>query len=120
MTLTSDGLVGLLLIGLAIWFWRDSMRAREAALVASAHACRQMNVQLLDQTISGLVVGVGKDLRGMFAIRRRYTFEFSIDGVARRKGRVLVTGRDIGLLELDLPDGAVIMGTRGSPSDIEV
>lgn len=120
MTLSADGLVWLFLIGFAIWFWRDSMRAREAALVACARACREMSVQLLDQTISGMVIGLGKDQRGMLAPRRRYTFEFSADGVARRKGRVLVTGRDIGLLELDLPDGTVIMGARNRPSDLEL
>ena len=42
----------LLVVGIGLWFWRDSLGAREQARAASTRACRQSGVQLLDDTVA--------------------------------------------------------------------
>jgi hypothetical protein len=47
-----ENLLLLALIGAGVWFWIDSMNAREGAIAAAARACNDVNVQLLDQTVA--------------------------------------------------------------------
>ena len=41
----------LAIIAALVWFWLDSMRAREVGLRRCKSMCVQMNEQLLDQTV---------------------------------------------------------------------
>ena len=48
----------LAVIGAAVWFWIDSLRARERAVQLCHASCRARGVQLLDQTVA--VFGLGE------------------------------------------------------------
>ena len=101
-------LILLALVGAALWFWIDTLGAREQALRAASNLCAQVDVQFLDQTVALSRLGLGRDSRGRLQVRRTYGFEFSTDGVSRRKGSAVTLGRLIESVQLDHPDGRII------------
>lgn len=103
-------LITLAAMGVVVWYWSDSLRTREQALRICADACRQMNVQLLDQTVAVRKLGIGRDGGGRLRLRRDYGFEFSIDGVERYPGHAVLLGRYLEVVQMQHPDGAVIQG----------
>ena len=107
-----SGLIILVGAGILIWFWVDSLHARERALRVCAAACRQTNAQLLDQTVSLVRVGVGRNSGHRVLLRRRYRFEFSTDGVNRWQGRVTLLGSIVESVQMDYPEGATILDFR--------
>ena len=108
----ADWVFILLLGGLAFWFWSNSLQAREAALRAGRNACRQMDVQLLDETVSLTRMGVARNIAGRMTLRRIYEFEFSIQGVERRRGRVILRGLAVESVQLDQPEGTTLVTPR--------
>ena len=108
--LSVSSLIALVAMGVVMWFWSDSLRSREQALRICADACRQMNVQLLDQTVAVRRLGIGRGGGGRIRLRRDYGFEFSIDGVERYRGHVVLLGRFLEYLQMQHPEGAVIQG----------
>ncbi|MCI0400920.1 MAG: DUF3301 domain-containing protein [Gammaproteobacteria bacterium] len=102
-------LVAIIAIGALAWFWVDSLRAREKALKSCAAACRQMDVQFLDQTVALCQLGLGRTARGQIKMRRRYMFEFSTDGINRHKGSTALLGSTVEYIRLDHPDGSTIV-----------
>lgn len=106
--------ISALLIGAALlWFWTDSMRAREQAMRVSALACKQLELQLLDQSVALARLGLTRGTRGRIQLRRVYRFEFSTDGVERWTGRAVLCGSQLGAVYLDYPDGTVILEANG-------
>ncbi len=97
----TTGVVLLFLLGAAVWFWIDSLAAREAAVAAGTRACSQINVQFLDQSVAAGRVRPARDPRGYLVFRRVFVFEFSNDGGDRRSGRVTVLGRRVESITLD-------------------
>ena len=108
--LSVSTLAALAAIGVIFWYWSDSLRTREQALRVCADACRQMGVQLLDQTVVVRRLRLGRDAGGRVRLRRHYGFEFSIDGGDRFRGQAVMVGRFLVYLEMDHPEGPVIQG----------
>lgn len=108
-------LVLLLLLMVAVWLWSDGLRARELALAAGARACRELDVQHLDQTVVLRRLALGRTRSGRVAILRAFGFEFTTDGVGRRQGLVVVVGRHVDSLQMDLPEGRTILDAAGRP-----
>ncbi|MGI9301440.1 MAG: DUF3301 domain-containing protein [Gammaproteobacteria bacterium] len=106
-------IVAILALLAAVWLWMNSLRAREHALFVCRKSCREMELQLLDQTVQLASMGLGRNERGRLSIRRFYGFEFSADGVARNKGGAAMLGLDVEYVELDHPDGLTIIEPRG-------
>ena len=96
----------LLTLTLLVWFWADSMRAREHALHACAKACKEINAQLLDQTVALQRIRIARDRNGRAAWLRTYRFEYTLDGAQRLRGSVLMRGRSIETVAIQSPDGA--------------
>ena len=105
-------LAAIAALGVGIWFWSESLRSREQALRTCADVCRQMDVQLLDQTVAVWKLGIGRDGNGRLRVRRYYLFEFSIDGVERHRGHAVLLGRSLEYVEMEHPDGSIIQGPR--------
>ena len=105
-----NSLIALLGAGVIIWFWMDSLRARERALEIGAAACRQTNAQMLDQTVSLVGLGIGLSCQRRLLFRRRYRFEFSTNGVNRWHGRVILLGPIVESVQMDHPEGSTILG----------
>jgi hypothetical protein len=104
-----ETLLAILLLGLLAWLWVDGLRAREQVLRRCTDASRRLGVQLLDQTVSLVRMGSGRDPSGRLRIRRTYQFEFSTDGQDRLQGYAVVLGDRVELMQMDLPDGSVIL-----------
>lgn len=99
-------LLALAALALLVWFWADSMRAREQALRVCAAACRQINTQLLDETVALRRLSVTRDAAGRAAWRRTYRFEYTVDGTQRLRGSVIMRGHRVETLAIQSPDGA--------------
>ena len=80
----------LLLAGTA--FWVDSLRAREAALVAGRAACERYDLLLLDDTVAVTRLRLARNEEGRLRVARAYGFEFSDTGNNRRRGSISLLG----------------------------
>ncbi len=95
-----DG-AAIVLLGAGIFFWLDSLRARERALAAGRAACQRYALQFLDDTVSFARIRLGRDQDGQLKIARTYTFEFSDTGNNRRHGAIVMLGGELQDLHLE-------------------
>ncbi|TVQ87445.1 MAG: DUF3301 domain-containing protein [Chromatiaceae bacterium] len=100
-----SNLFALLLLLLLGWFWLDSLRARETALVLARRACEARDLQFLDQAVALRRLGVRWTAAGL-RLRRVYRFEFSEEGLVRRTGYLVLVGLRLTELSLGLPAAA--------------
>jgi len=105
--LSASHLLFLLAFGLILWLWRDNLAARELAIESVKRTCKQLGVQMLDQTVAIQRVRPHLSSRGL-RLRRRYQFEFSIDGGERFPGRAELLGHRVVSIQLDGPEGLVM------------
>jgi hypothetical protein len=91
----------IIVIAAGIFFWIDSLRARERALAAGRSACTRYGVQLLDETVQFAQLRLGRDEAGQLCLRRTYTFEFSDTGDNRRHGAIVMLGGELQDLQLE-------------------
>ncbi len=106
-----DAVLALLGIAAAVWFWVDSLHAREVALAHCARLCREMGVQLLDHTVRLGRLRLGRDGAGRVRLRRFYVCEFSINGADRWYGIAVLLGRHVEYVRMEHPDGPLVQGT---------
>ena len=91
----------IVLIALGIFFWIDSLRARERALVAGRAACERYGVQLLDETVAFAALRLVRNDEGRLRLRRTYSFEFSDTGDNRRHGAIVMLGGELQDMQLE-------------------
>ena len=77
---------------LALAWFSSARAAAERAEQLGRDACRAAGVQWLDQSVhaAGLRLRRGED--GRFGVERRFRFEYSVNGVDRHIGRLLLRG----------------------------
>lgn len=105
----SELILFALITGALIWLWIASLRAREQALTICRRTCKQLDLQLLDQTVALTGVRFGRSLNGRPCLLRRYGFEFSPDGQHRYPGRLFLHGARLMSCQFDLPDGTMVI-----------
>ncbi|WP_313798322.1 DUF3301 domain-containing protein [Denitromonas iodatirespirans] len=88
------------LLAALAWYWMDSLKAREAALLSARSACALRHFQLLDETVSTERTRLARNANGQVVLRRVYRFEFSDTGDNRRPGSVVMLGREVELVQL--------------------
>jgi hypothetical protein len=91
----------LAFIGIGVFLWIDSLRARERAVAAGRAACKRYDLQFLDDTVSFARLRLARDEEGQLRIARTYTFEFSDTGNNRRHGAVHMLGARVLDLQLE-------------------
>ena len=96
-----ETLIAIALLAVAIWFWRESLQAREAATLAGRGICKANEVQFLDETVALARMSLGWN--GRVALLRSYRFDYSTDGADRATGLVVVQGRAIVHVQLHAP-----------------
>ncbi len=87
-------------------FWIDTLRAREAALVAGREACERYGLMLLDDTVAVSGMRLARNAEGRLRVERVYGFEFSATGNNRRRGSITLLGSaavDISLEPYETP-----------------
>lgn len=75
-------------------FWIDTLRAREAALLAGRAACERYSLILLDDTVAVTRMRFVRNADGRLRIGRTYGFEFSDTGNNRRHGVIQLVGSE--------------------------
>lgn len=91
----NSGLILLLLLGLLVWFWQNTLRARENALHAARELCQLQQLQLLDATVTLQSLKLRRGEDGRLRLRRTFLFSYSDTGENRRSGFILMTGNRI-------------------------
>lgn len=99
----------ILLLALIAWFWLNSIRAQEIAMQASAQACKQIEVQFLDQTASLKKIRILRNKNGRMILERIYSFDFSRDRESRTQGLVTILGQKVTQVLLDEESGTTIL-----------
>ena len=92
----------LLLMGSVLLLWLAGARAREFATSLADRYCHRRGLQFLDGTVSLARVGIRWTDAGL-RIRRMFRFEFSLEGVGRRTGYILMLGTDLEAVDDGLP-----------------
>jgi len=92
-------LLAVLVLGAVVWFWFDSLKAREAGLDAARRACLREGLQFLDETVVGHGIRFERDDKGHLILRRGFDFEYSLSGDDRYRGAVVIEGRDVVLVD---------------------
>ena len=82
------------LLGL-IWYWRDSLGARDAANAAARETCNGIGASLLEGTVSFRRLRPVRGVGGTLELERTYVFEYTRDGQLRQLGFVVVAGRSV-------------------------
>ncbi len=106
----------LLVLILAIWFWRDAIWAREIASAAGRRACERDRLQFLDDTVEMVRMRPCRARNGRLQWRRLYRFEFASDGSRRYRGEIDLRGRRVESIHLEPfrdPDGPTPAGPAG-------
>jgi len=88
-------IAAIVLVAAGIFFWIDSLRARERAVEAGRSACKRYALQFLDDTVSFSRLRLGRDDEGQLKLARTYTFEFSDTGNNRRHGAIVILGGEL-------------------------
>ncbi len=83
-----------------VWFWLDSLRAREQAVAACAAVCGERGLQFLDQTVALSHLGLKRNARGRLQLFRAYAFDYSTDGTDRWPGRAVLLGAVVMSVEM--------------------
>ncbi len=113
-TLTALGLL-IAVVG-GIWFWSDSLRARECMLVTCTRLCRDLKLQFLDETVTLASLKLGRSEAGWPQLVRGYQFEFSGTGQDRWQGRATLVGQRVLSVQFDHPQGVTILGAGDAVS----
>lgn len=77
------------------WFWYSTIKARDLALGVCKRACRDMDVQLLDDTVALRRIGIKRNKVGRLQVRRLYGFEYSTDNQTRIEGCLIMLGSQV-------------------------
>lgn len=95
------GHVALLMLAAMVgaWIWRG-LGLRDRALMLVRQHCKQVDVQLLDESIVLSRIRLARNQAGRFGVVRRYGFEFTVTGERRYSGSIQLHGSH--LLGIDL------------------
>src|ERR687892_584009 len=91
----------IVLIAAGIFFWLDSLRARERAVQAGRSACRRYALQFLDETVSFTKLRLAPDHAGTLKTPRPSSFGFPDAGNNRRHGAIVMLGGKLQDLQLE-------------------
>jgi deoxycytidylate deaminase len=80
----------LVVIGLLVWFWLESLKSRDIATQVARNSCRQQELQLLDGTVSLQTLRPYYRNLDDYGLKRTYTFDYSGDGLSRQTGCVVL------------------------------
>jgi hypothetical protein len=104
-----NALIILLALAMVVWFWQLNLRYRELAIRLVKNVCVEMNLQLLDQTVSLARFSLRRKPDHHIVGVRQYNFEVSSNGVDRFTGTIILHGDHLVYSEFNLPDGPVIL-----------
>ena len=86
-----------LMIALAsgVWFWFDSIAARETAIRLGRDLAERCGLQMLDETVACSRLRLGRNRRGRVQLMRIYDFEVSASGSDRLSCQLVLLGSEL-------------------------
>ncbi len=91
----TTGLILLILLGMLIWFWQNTLHDRELALLAARDICQHQSLQLLDATVTLQRLALRRSQRGGITLQRTFQFAYSAEGHDRQTGFVITLGNHV-------------------------
>ena len=82
-------IISLLCVAL---YWHNSMQSKTYAVQYARKECEKEGAQLLDQTVQRTRLSFSRDMNDQWRLWREYRFDYSIDGVNRLEGRLVILG----------------------------
>lgn len=82
----------LLLTGLVCLIWWQGQKVREIALREVRRQCKEMDLQLLDESVGLRAIWLKRGNDGKLHVWRRYHFEFTSTGDERYSGEIVTLG----------------------------
>ena len=101
MFIEFSDLLWFTLICLCLWYWWSAQKVKEIALRAAQKNCKELSLQLLDESVGLRALWLKRDDNGQLRLWRRYLFEFSSTGEDRYTGKVIMLGLRITKVELE-------------------
>ncbi len=98
--MTAPEFIILFILVAIIFYWIDTIRTKEIAVVHGKNACKDAGVTFLDQTVEIKKVRLKRNSRGAVAFYREYQFEFSSDGIRRVDAVIIMLGKQLLHLQL--------------------
>lgn len=96
----SDITIVLVLAVGAYWWWR-AYAVKEMVLNIVRRHCKEMSVQLLDDSVVLRGLWLKRDAHGALKVRRSYEFEFTSTGDERYHGDAVVLGLRLETIQLE-------------------
>lgn len=91
----TTGLLLLILLGLIVWFWQNTLQARELALQTARDTCLSQHLQLLDGSVTLQRLALRRSRQGGMTLQRTFQFAYSEDGQNRQTGFVITLGNHV-------------------------
>ena len=85
----------IILLCLLLWFWWDSVGAKEIAVRKAKHLCQETGVLFLDDSVALYRLRFRRSRIGTILFLRRFEFEFCSDGEHRYSGYIEMLGKNI-------------------------
>lgn len=95
MYFTLGEVLALLAFAALCLYFLAATRIRELALQHVARAAQRDDFQLLDQSVHIQRFSLSRDRVGRWRVWRQYRFDYSVDGLERRQGHVIMLGREL-------------------------
>lgn len=95
-------LISIAVLAALAWLWFDSTAVREIAVREARLACAAEGFQFLDETVAIAGLKPQRDDAGRLTLRRAYAFEYSDTGHDRRRGSIVLLGREVVQLNVGL------------------
>lgn len=89
-----SGLLFLILLGMLIGFWLNTLQVRELALHAAHDICRRQQLQLLDATVTLQSLRLRRSA-GRLLLQRTFLFSYSSNGDDRNSGFIITVGNHV-------------------------
>jgi len=93
--LGTTGLILLILLGLTVWFWQNTLTVRELAIATAREICARQNFQFLDSTVALHRLRVVRAPSGRLSLKRTFLFAYSNDGIERHTGFIIMAGNHV-------------------------
>lgn len=79
--------------GCGVLYWYTSQQCKQWAVHYARRECEKQQAQLLDQTVEQIKISMSRDSNNNWRFWREYRFEYSLDGVNRYEGRLVLLGK---------------------------
>lgn len=91
----------IILLISSLYYWLDSIRAKENATIHAKNNCKKFMLEFLDDTVLIKKLRLRRNVQGHLSLYREYEFEFSSTGEFRYKGQVRLLGNSLINVEME-------------------